>query len=69
MGLDADLVVFNPDAAEKVDATRLQHRHPITPYAGETLEGIVEMTFVRGEKVYDRGWFAPEPKGKQCYRA
>ena len=68
-GLDADLAVFNPDAAGKVDATRLQHRHPITPYAGETLEGIVEMTFVRGEKVYDRGWFAPEPKGKQCYRA
>jgi allantoinase len=68
-GLDADLVVFNPDAARKVDAACLQHRHPITPYAGETLEGIVEMTFVRGEKVYDRGWFADQPKGLPCYPA
>ena len=68
-GLDADLVVFNPDATRQVDAACLQHRHPITPYAGETLEGIVEMTFVRGEKVYDRGWFADQPKGLPCYPA
>ena len=69
VGYDADLVVFDPDAKQQVDATRLEHRHPITPYAGETLEGSVEMTFVRGEKIYERGWFAPEPKGEQCFRA
>jgi allantoinase len=69
VGLDADLVVFNPGASQQVDAARLQHRHPITPYDGETLEGIVEMTFVRGAIVYDRGTFAAEPKGAQCYRA
>jgi allantoinase len=69
VGHDADLVVFNPGAKQQVDATRLQHRHPITPYAGETLEGIVEMTFVRGAIVYDRGTFAAEPKGAPCYRA
>jgi allantoinase len=67
VGLDADFVVFGPDAKQTVDASRLQHRHPITPYAGETLEGIVRMTFVRGEKVYDRGWFADPPKGLPCY--
>jgi allantoinase len=66
VGLDADLVVFDPDA--KYQVARLEHRHPITPYAGETLEGVVDMTFVRGEKVYDRGWFA-EPKGLPCYPA
>lgn len=68
-GLDADLVVFDPDTTQPVDADRLEHRHPITPYAGETLEGIVRMTFVRGEKVYDRGWFADQPKGLACYPA
>ncbi len=68
-GLDADLVVFDPDATWHVDAARLQHRHAITPYAGETLEGVVEMTFVRGTKVYERGTFASEPRGEQCYRA
>ncbi len=69
VGHDADLVVFDPDATQRVDAARLQHRHPITPYHGETLEGIVETTFVRGEKVYHRGEFAPESKGQPCYRA
>jgi allantoinase len=69
VGLDADLVVFDPDAKHTVDASRLEHRHPITPYADETLEGIVEMTFVRGEKVYDRGWFRDPPKGLPCYPA
>jgi allantoinase len=68
-GLDADLAVFDPDASQQVDATRLEHRHPITPYAGETLEGIVEMTFVRGKKVYERGWFTDQPKGLPCYPA
>ena len=69
VGYDADLVVFDPDAKQQVDATRLEHRHPITPSAGETLEGSVEMTIVRGEKIFERGWFAPEPKGEQCFRA
>jgi allantoinase len=69
VGHDADLVVFDPGVSQKVDAARLQHRHPNTPYDGETLEGAVEMTFVRGEKVYDRGTFAAQPKGAPCYRA
>jgi len=60
VGHDADLVVFDPEARSQVDAKRLQHRHPITPYAGETLQGLVETTFVRGEKVYDRGIFRGE---------
>jgi allantoinase len=69
VGADADLVVFDPDTPVCVDPARLHHRHPITPYAGETLHGAVEMTFVRGEKVYDHGVFAPEPKGMPCHRA
>jgi allantoinase len=68
-GNDADLVIFDSDAKFQVDGTRLEHRHPITPYAGEMLSGIVEMTFVRGEKVYTHGEFASEPKGTQCFRA
>ena len=68
-GHDADFVVFNPDAEQIVDAAHLQHRHPITPYGGERLRGEVEMTFVRGEKVYDRGTFATQPGGVECFRA
>jgi len=68
-GRDADLVVFDPDARFRVDAARLEHRHPITPYAGETLTGVVEMTFLRGERVFDHGKFPGEPRGMQCFRA
>jgi allantoinase len=68
-GNDADLVVFDPDGKFQVDAARLEHRHPITPYAGERLSGVVEMTFLRGEKVFDHGEFVGEPKGTQCFRA
>jgi allantoinase len=63
VGHDADLVVFDPDMSSTVDAKLLQHRHPITPYAGETLYGTTELTFVRGQKVYDLGTFAAEPSG------
>jgi allantoinase len=68
-GHDADLVIFDPDVKFKVDPARLEHRHPITPYSGEMLSGVVEMTFLRGEKVYDHGEFPGEPKGMQCFRA
>jgi allantoinase len=68
-GNDADLVIFDSDGKFQVDGARLEHRHPLTPYAGETLSGVVEMTFVRGEKVYVRGEFGSERKGMQCFRA
>jgi len=54
LGLAADLVVWDPDAEAIVDATRLQQRHKLTPYAGRTLRGRVETTFVGGERVWDR---------------
>lgn len=45
-GMDADLVVFNPDASFVVEAAALHHRHPITPYAGYELYGKVEACFI-----------------------
>ncbi|HEY6392555.1 MAG TPA: allantoinase AllB [Bryobacteraceae bacterium] len=66
VGHDADLVIFDPDARSRVDPARLQHRHPITPYAGEMLQGAVETTILRGSKIYDSGTFPNEPNGEQC---
>jgi allantoinase len=54
-GLDADLVVWNPDTEVVVEPSRLHQRHKLTPYAGRTLAGRVETTFVGGERVWDRG--------------
>ena len=67
-GNDADLVVFDPQRTETVDATRLEHRHAITPYHGEKLSGVVRTTFLRGEKVFDRGAIQGPPGGMQCSR-
>jgi len=65
-GYDADLVVFDPDASFQVEANRLHYRHPFSPYLGETLRGVVEMTFVRGQRVYAGGKFAGGPIGREC---
>ena len=51
VGADADLCVFAPDASFVVDPARLRHRHPVTPYAGRTLTGVVRSTWLRGREV------------------
>jgi allantoinase len=51
IGSDADFAVFAPDEQFVVDPARLFHRHPLTPYAGRTLSGVVRETFLRGEPI------------------
>jgi allantoinase len=54
-GLDADLVFWHPEQEFVVSQTELRHRHPITPWLGRRLAGVVEATYLRGERVYARG--------------
>jgi allantoinase len=51
LGGDADLCLFAPDEAFVVDPARLHHRHPLTPYAGRPLAGVVRGTWLRGRPV------------------
>jgi allantoinase len=67
-GCDADLVIWVPDAKFRVDPARLHHRHKLTPYAGRELFGVVETTFLRGRKVFDREEFPAAPAGQILYR-
>lgn len=50
VGADADLVIFDPDGSFLVDPSLLRHRHPLTPYAGRTLDGLVLATYLRGHR-------------------
>jgi allantoinase len=50
-GYDADIAIWNPDATFVVNGGTLRHRHPVTPYAGRELFGVVERTYVRGELI------------------
>jgi allantoinase len=65
---DADLVVWNPEAEFTLSPKMILHRHPVTPYLGHSLHGVVEMTFLRGRKVYERGSFLGSPSGQTLLR-
>ncbi|MCD2442916.1 allantoinase AllB [Agromyces sp. SYSU K20354] len=62
-GRAADLVVFAPDELFTVDAETLEHRHPISPYDGQELTGVVRSTLLAGEPV-DRS----APRGRLLRR-
>jgi allantoinase len=62
-GFDADLVIWKPDATFRVEPAMLEHRHKLTPYTGLTLSGVVEESFLRGQRVYERGEFPGTPAG------
>ena len=60
VGKDADLVAFAPDETFTVGA--LEHRNPVTPYAGRELTGVVRGTWLRGEPV------GGAPRGRLLHR-
>jgi allantoinase len=64
VGCDADVVVWDPDAAFSVTEADLHHRHKLTPYLGRRLQGLVRATYLRGRKVYDRGSFTEPIRGE-----
>jgi allantoinase len=68
VGCDADLVIFDPDAKTRVEAETNQHRHKLTPYDGLEFDGAVVATYLRGEKIYERGVFADKPTGTLLLR-
>ena len=53
VGKDADLVAFAPE--ERWTVGDLEHRNPVTPYAGRELYGAVRRTWLRGEPADGRG--------------
>lgn len=63
-GYDADLVVWDPDQEFTVDGSQLQQRHKVTPYDGRRLRGAVRTTFVRGQRVWDRGGLVQPAHGE-----
>lgn len=62
VGADADLAAFAPDASFTVDPATLHHRHPISPYAGRRLHGVVRRTWLRG------GLTGAQPGGRLLLR-
>ncbi|MGW5971957.1 allantoinase AllB [Streptomyces sp. NPDC055186] len=66
-GRDADFAVLAPEETFTVDPEALQHRNPVTAYAGRTLYGVVKSTWLRGRCVMTDGEFA-DPEGRLLTR-
>ena len=69
-GNDADFVVWSPDETFRIEPKIIEHRHKVTPYAGETLRGVVKATWLRGKRIYD-GEHIGEARGTwlKCHRS
>lgn len=67
-GYDADLVLFDPEAAFTARGALLHHRHPTTPYEGRTLRGVVRRTFLRGRRIFVDGDSASALTGRTLAR-
>jgi allantoinase len=63
-GFDADLVCWNQDEKYIIQKEAIHHKNKLTPYEGESLYGVVNATFLRGQKVYENGEFLGNPTGK-----
>ncbi len=64
-GHDADLVIFDPEASFTLTPERLHYRHPVSPYLGERLWGVVKQTFLRGNEIYAKDTFNGECLGTE----
>jgi allantoinase len=69
VGYDADLVVCDPEGELTVDGRSLMHRHPLTPYEGRALRGVVERTYLGGRRIYERGKPMGPPSGRLLMRS
>jgi dihydroorotase-like cyclic amidohydrolase len=61
VGSDGDLVVVDPSGQWTVQADDLFYKQQWSALEGETLDGRIEQTVVRGRVVYDRGEIKLQP--------
>jgi allantoinase len=64
-GREANFIVFDTEAQFVVTPDKLHYRHPISPYMGETLSGVVDATYLRGQPIYRAGVFILGARGRE----
>ncbi len=52
-GFNADIIIWDEKKSFTVKEDIIQHKHKITPYLNQNLFGLVEQTYLSGEKVFD----------------
>ena len=64
-GREANFIVFDTEAQFAVTPDKLHYRHPISPYMGETLNGVVDATYLRGQPIYRAGELILGARGRE----
>ncbi len=68
-GMDADLVIFDPDEPFHFSTQTSHMNVDYDIYDGDTASGSVRQTLCRGTVVYDRGRILTEPRSRPLRRA
>lgn len=68
VGFDADFCVFDDAMLQTVTAESIKHRHKISPYIGQTLQGCVTETWLRGQRVFKDSVYLGEARGRSLLR-
>jgi allantoinase len=68
VGYDADLVLLDPNETFVVRAAESASQQGYTPFEGLELTGRVKTTFLRGQRIYDRGEILGVPRGRYLTR-
>ena len=63
MGLDADLVLFDPNETWTIQSEGSFSAQEYTPFAGVEVTGQVKRTFLRGQLVFDDDQIVGMPQG------
>ena len=66
-GFHADLVIWDPNQMQIIDATKTFHKHKASAYEQVEVYGQVQQTLLRGEVIYnsnDSTHFDYPPKGQ-----
>ena len=61
IGSDADFVIIDPAKEEKITADKMFSKCEWTLYEGMKMQGVPQMTFVRGVQVYGNGKILAKP--------
>ncbi len=54
-GMDADICVFDDEAEFVVGREQMLFRNKVSPYQGKRMTGVIKETWVRGQRVFQRG--------------
>jgi len=68
-GMDADLVLVEPNARTTPAADALFYRHRHSPYLGREIRGRVMRTLLRGQTVFDGESIVGPPRGRAAKQA